>query len=527
MNNAIIWLRKTLRIHDNPMLIWAESSPEIDSVIPIYILDSNWKFDKTNFGKNRLSFLLDSLIDLDRNLREKYGTRLFIFSGNAGEIIDLLVEKSEGEIKSLLSDYCSEPNNREEMEIIGRNLQQKGINCKIFPAVNTILDIEEMIESKNFKSPKSTRDMEKIFEENHILGPYGSLLEGDLPNPNKVRSESLLLDLISKNNHFSEYLVSTNEIKEYNYRLRLDIGFDKSYFLGGESEALKRLKMKISERPDYVSNFRKPKTASTNEIENPMEPSTTGLSPYISNGCLSVRLVWNECAKVRDELEHSKPPESLHGQLMFREMFYLLSRHIENWDDDQNNSNCIPIEWGDFDEEKLTSWELGKTGFPYIDAMMRQLDATGWMHHLGRHAVSCFLTRGQLWQNWKYGRDVFEKKLVDSDWALNNGNWLWLAGVAPFSMPYYRIYNPCPDQKSSLNVETNEASFVRYWIPELSSFPSKYIFEPHLAPLDVQISSNCIIGEDYPFPIVDRKETRKENLIKFKLSLEKINHSKL
>ncbi|MDP6292529.1 MAG: FAD-binding domain-containing protein, partial [Candidatus Thalassarchaeaceae archaeon] len=115
----------------------------------------------------------------------------------------------------------------------------------------------------------------------------------------------------------------------------------------------------------------------------------------------------------------------------------------------------------------------------------------------------------------------------DSDWALNNGNWLWLAGVAPFSMPYYRIYNPCPDQKSSLNVETNEASFVRYWIPELSSFPSKYIFEPHLAPLDVQISSNCIIGEDYPFPIVDRKETRKENLIKFKLSLEKINHSKL
>ena len=216
MNNAIIWLRKTLRIHDNPMLIWAESSPEIDSVIPIYILDSNWNLDNTNSGKNRLSFLLDSLIDLDRNLREKYGTKLFIFSGNAGEIIDLLVEKSEGEIKSLLSDYCSEPNNREEMEIIGRNLQQKGINCKIFPAVNTILDIEKMTESKNFKSPKSTKDMEKIFEKNHILGPYGSLLEGDLPVPNKVHSESLLLDSISKNNYFSEYLVSTNEVKEYN-----------------------------------------------------------------------------------------------------------------------------------------------------------------------------------------------------------------------------------------------------------------------------------------------------------------------
>ena len=143
------------------------------------------------------------------------------------------------------------------------------------------------------------------------------------------------------------------------------------------------------------------------------------------------------------------------------------------------------------------------------------------MHHLGRHAVSCFLTRGQLWQNWKHGRDIFERKLIDSDWAVNNGNWLWLAGVAPFSMPYYRVYNPCPDSKSSLNVETKEASFIRYWVPELSSFPSKYIFEPHLASLEIQKLSNCIIGEDYPSPIIDRKISRKENMAKFKENLGK------
>ena len=77
-----------------------------------------------------------------------------------------------------------------------------------------------------------------------------------------------------------------------------------------------------------------------------------------------------------------------------------------------------------YDASKIKAWESGKTGFPYIDAMMRQLESTGWMHHLGRHAVSCFLTRGQLWQNWKVGRDIFDRKLVDSDWALNNGNWL-------------------------------------------------------------------------------------------------------
>jgi cryptochrome len=364
--------------------------------------------------------------------------------------------------------------------------------------------------------------MEKIFEENLIISPSGHLLDGDLPEPNNIHSEPSIVESIIQSKQFAKFYISAEELQKKNYQLRLEKGFEKSYFLGGETEALRRLKEKITERPDFVNNFRKPSTYSTNDIENPMEPTTTGLSPYISNGCLSVRLVWNECAKLRDVNQYTKPPESLHGQLMFREMFYLLSRIVENWDDDLDNSNCKPIKWDDYDEEKIRAWETGVTGFPYIDAMMRQLDATGWMHHLGRHAVSCFLTRGQLWQNWKHGRDIFERKLVDADWAVNNGNWLWLAGVAPFSMPYYRVYNPCPDSKSSLNVETKEASFVRYWIPELSLYPSKYIFEPHLAPLEIQKLSNCIIGEDYPFPIINRKVSRKENISKFKENLQKL-----
>ena len=202
------------------------------------------------------------------------------------------------------------------------------------------------------------------------------------------------------------------------------------------------------------------------------------------------------------------------------EMFYLLSRSVDHWDNDVGNSMCKQIDWGD-EEEKMQAWEKGLTGFPYIDAMMRQLDATGWMHHLGRHAVSCFLTRGQLWQHWKKGRDVFERKLLDSDWALNNANWLWLSGVAPFSMPYFRLYNPCPDSKSSLNVETKSAQFIKFWIPELENFPPKYIYEPHLAPDSLQSDSKCIIGRDYPNPIVDRKTSAAQNLKAFKLGLKR------
>jgi cryptochrome len=292
-----------------------------------------------------------------------------------------------------------------------------------------------------------------------------------------------------------------------------------SYFIGGESIALQRLENKVILEEKYVKNFSKPNSISTNTEGNPFEPTTTGLSPYLSTGCLSVRRLWNACSEIQQLGEHTKPPVSIHGQLMFREMFYLLSRSVMNWDQEKDNTHCKEIEWGTTEQSLLAAWESGETGFPLIDAMMRQLDATGWMHHLGRHAVSCFLTRGQLWQSWTHGRDIFSRKLIDSDWALNNGNWLWLAGVAPFSMPYYRVYNPCPNQKSSLNVETETANFIRHWVPELSEFPSKYIFEPHLAPLSVQQSAACIIGNDYPNPIVDRKETRRENLERFKQNL--------
>jgi len=524
MKTAIVLFRKSIRIHDNPVLAWAETSQEIDSIIPIFIMDDKWSPDEGSIlSLSRLNFLYDSLLDLDRNLKQNYGSKLLVFSGDSKNIIESIIKSLDGGINMLLCDYCSEPRSRKEINEIKKSLTELGIESKVFPAVNTILDIEKITQSKNFINPKSSKDIEKILKKNLILSSDGYFVDEALANPQEICTNLLLLESILLDKQTSKYHISIEEIRKKSEQLMLKSEMGSPYFPGGESEALLRLRNKVTERPNFVNNFKKPCTLSTNEEGNPMEPSTTGLSPYISNGCLSVRHVWNECAKAHIDLYHTKPPESLHGQLMFREMFYLLSRSIVNWDDDFNNSNCKPIDWGEYDQSKISAWELGVTGFPYIDAMMRQLDATGWMHHLGRHAVSCFLTRGQLWQNWKHGRDVFERKLVDSDWAINNGNWLWLAGVAPFSMPYYRVYNPCPDSNSSLNVETIEANFVRYWVPELASYPSKYIFEPHLAPIDVQKSSNCIIGQDYPLPIIDRKISRRENLAMFKENVGRIN----
>ena len=200
MNIAIVWFRKTIRIHDNPMLTWAESSQQIDSIIPIYIIDENWSLDVENsVGVNRLNFLYESLLDLDKNLKDNFGTKLLVYSGDSNEVIKSIIGSIDENVNSLLIDYCSEPKNRKDAEDVIQNLKNTDVNIKVFPAVNTILDIEKIIQTKNFKAPKSTKDMNKIFEENLVISPNGYLLDGDLPVPKNIYSEPLILESLIQN----------------------------------------------------------------------------------------------------------------------------------------------------------------------------------------------------------------------------------------------------------------------------------------------------------------------------------------
>ncbi len=512
MNTGIVWLRNTLRLSDNRVLIESLNSTKSEAILPLYILNKKKLSLKNN--NNRVQFLYESLIDLDARFKSKFNTGLIILNGNSEEIFRKLLEYNLLNISEIFTDYSNKPNDVENGKKIKHILSDKNsIKFNIISKANTLTNIEEVVNQENFRPPKKMKEMEKLFSR---IFPKGESNFYSVDEPLEIPEISKPLP--------DNYIEA---IDDYIFDIQKELALlkenSKSYFKGGESEALIRLEKKVKSEEKYIRNFRKPRTISTNNPNNPSEPETTGLSPYLSFGCLSPRLLWKETERCYRNGDHTQPPESMHGQLLFREMFYILSKSIENWDSDTNNSMCKKINWGEYDSNKMELWENGQTGFPYIDAMMRQLDATGWMHHLGRHAVSCFLTRGQLWQHWKKGRDVFEKKLVDADWALNNGNWLWLSGVAPFSMPYFRLYNPCPDGKSSLNVETKKAEFIRYWVPELEKFPSKYIFEPHLAPLPIQESVGCIIGKDYPKPMVDRKLVAKENLAKFKESLSILN----
>ena len=155
----------------------------------------------------------------------------------------------------------------------------------------------------------------------------------------------------------------------------------------------------------------------------------------------------------------------------------------------------------------LAAWAEGRTGFPWIDACMRQLKAQGWIHHLARHAVACFLTRGDLFISWEEGQKVFDRLLLDADWALNAGNWQWLSASCFFHQ-YFRVYSP-----ASFGRKTDPTgAYVRKWVPEVARLPAKYVYEPWLAPRAAQEAAGCVVGTDYPAPIVDHKAASKRNM---------------
>ncbi|XP_076320919.1 (6-4)-photolyase isoform X2 [Tachypleus tridentatus] len=303
--------------------------------------------------------------------------------------------------------------------------------------------------------------------------------------------------------------VEENHDEKYNVPDLKDLGIRESdcgpnLYSGGETEALRRMKEKLSNK-SWVCKFEKPKTQ-----PNSLEPSTTVLSPYLKFGCLSVRTLYYRLQDVYNNYKGNctKPPVSLEGQLLWREFFYIVGYATPNFDQMKGNPLCKQIPWSN-NPEFLEAWTKAQTGFPFIDAIMTQLRQEGWIHHLARHAVACFLTRGDLWVSWEHGMKVFEEFLLDADWSLNAGNWMWLSASAFFHQ-YFRIYSPVAFGK---NTDKN-GDYIRKYLPVLKRMPSEYIYEPWKAPLKVQQQIGCIIGKDYPKPIVDHDKARKKNLEK-------------
>ncbi|CAG9798887.1 unnamed protein product [Chironomus riparius] len=493
---VIHWFRKGLRVHDNPALVKA-----IDGAIkrkaylrPIFMLDPGivkWM----TVGANRWRFLQETLADLDKNLR-KLNTRLYVVRGNPKDHFPKLFEKWN--VQLITFEHDIEPYSVKRDQILLKDAERFNVEVMIEYSL-TVFNPELVIKKNKGSVPMTFQKFLSVASELKVPQPA--------ENPNKVPKscEPELDDLEEKS------------IDCYNVPTLKQMGVSveelskASKFPGGETEALRRM-TDTMKQVDYVCKFEKPNTA-----PNSLEPSTTVLSPYLKFGALSVRLFYHEIKLAYKGRKHSQPPVSLEAQVIWREFYYCVGSATPNFDRMVGNRICAQIPWV-HNQTYLDAWKNGMTGYPFIDAIMRQLKQEGWIHHLARHAVACFLTRGDLWINWEEGQKVFEEYLLDADWALNAGNWMWLSASAFFHQ-YFRVYSPIAFGKKT----DSQGLYIKKYVPELKNYPSGVIYEPWKVSLENQKKYGCIIGKDYPRQIVDHDIVMKENLVKMKAAYAKKN----
>ena len=254
-------------------------------------------------------------------------------------------------------------------------------------------------------------------------------------------------------------------------------------------------------------------------------PDTTVLSPYISNGSLSTRLFYYRLKETAQEAHTTSTQlsASLERQLQWRELAYVIGSLTPHFDQMIGNPSCVcsKIPWLTKSESELmaTRWEKGETGYPAVDAAMNQLKTEGWVHHLLRQLVANFLTRGSLLVYWKHGRNVFTKYLLDYDWCVNSFSWHWLSCDSFFHQEV-ESYNPT----ALLKTYDRAGCYIRKYLPVLQAYPDEFIHEPWEAPLAVQRDAGCVIGVDYPAPIVNHVRANKENLKKIKKAAKEFYH---
>jgi len=233
---------------------------------------------------------------------------------------------------------------------------------------------------------------------------------------------------------------------------------------------------------------------------------TSRLSPRLQHGEVTPRQVWHALADGPPKDEAERPRDAFLRQIVWREFSYHLLHHYPETATRPLREKFREFDWRD-DPEGLERWQRGRTGYPVVDAGMRQLQQTGWMHNRARMTVASFLTK-DLRIHWRRGAEWFWHHLVDADLANNTMGWQWAAGSGADAQPFFRIFNPVSQGER----HDPAGAYVRRYLPELAEMPEEYIHRPWEAPGEVLDEAGVAIGEDYPAPVVDHGEAREAAL---------------
>ncbi|ESU20249.1 deoxyribodipyrimidine photolyase-class I [Flavobacterium enshiense DK69] len=426
---TIFWFRRDLRLNDNAGLFHALNSSE--EVLPIFIFDENI-LSQLSKDDARITFIHNQLERIQSQLKT-IGKSLAVFHGTPENIFKKLI--AENKITAVFTNHDYEPYARKRDNELNLLFKENGIE---------------------FKTCKD----HVIFEKSEVVKDDGNPYVVYTPYSKKWKENFRKKNLV---HNPSENLLNNFKPHSYPFLTLSDIGFSTSSIKVQPFD----ISDKLIENYEATRNF-------------PAISGTSMLGVYLRFGVVSIREIIRKAAEARNE--------TFLNELIWREFFMQILWHFPHTVNRSFKEKYDAIQWSN-DEELFQKWCEGKTGYPFVDAGMRELNATGHMHNRVRMIVASFLCK-HLLIDWRWGETYFAQKLLDYEQSSNVGNWQWAAGSGVDAAPYFRIFNPSEQIKKF----DKDFKYIKKWVPELET-------------------------SNYPKPIVDHKEAREKCLLVYKEAL--------
>jgi len=478
LRRIIVWFRNDLRLHDNEA--FASACTLADQVIPVYVFDkrlfqqTRW-FDFPKTGSHRAKFLLESVSDLRSSLRQR-GSDLVIAFGKPEELIADLCKRFNAVNVFCQKEVCSE-----ETEVEAGLERRCSAQVKYFKG-STLIHEDDLPFNIQSALPEIFTSFRKIVETRCPVRP-------PLPAPLKVPPLPALDEegnaLVAGDLPSLQQLQGTADSPPSPPPSNSSI--PDMVFTGGETKALERVKYYLWDK-DLIRAYKETRNESLGG------DYSSKFAPWFANGCLSARYVYAQVKQYEQQRVENDSTYWLIFELLWRDYFRFLGIKHGNRLFFNTGIRGAFYDWKE-DVGTLQRWIDGKTGYPFVDANMRELKCTGFMSNRGRQNVASYLTK-DLGINWQMGAEWFESVLLDYDPCSNWGNWQYVSGVGN---------DPREDRRFNIAKQAKtydpNGDYVRRWVPELRGIPDLRVHEPWLLSQEEQRRFECQIGVDYPQPM--------------------------